>query len=411
MASIKKFHAADCPGGTCGCIYRLDYRPLGLRGPRKRLFFATKKAAERHLSETVVKVDRGEYLELTKTPTFGEAAALWYETKKDRRAAYVADIRSTLDNHLLPRVGTLRLDKITVPLLEKMRTELRNKYAAPTVGNIIRVLGAVFRAAIRRGEANTNPVDRMERAFTAVREMNADEDGSDQAVTPDTILSPEEIRLLLDATTPGLYRTLFTTAALTGARSGELLALRWADIEMPDARPAYVYIRRTLSWARSAGEANRARYYPPKTRAGIRRIPISPDLVHSLKSWKLSSPPSQDDLVFATADGRPLRRSNALRYGLWGALRRAGLRRVSMHSLRHSFASALISGGAAVSEVQMLLGHSSPAVTLKIYSHWFKSQDSGAVARLSDLILKSEKSGQKVDKHTALESTQSANNA
>ncbi len=70
MASIKKFHAAECPGGTCGCPYRLDYRPLGLRGPRKRLFFATKKAAEKHLSETVVKVDRGEYLELTKTPDF-----------------------------------------------------------------------------------------------------------------------------------------------------------------------------------------------------------------------------------------------------------------------------------------------------------------------------------------------------
>ena len=411
MASIKKTHAPDCAGGACGCPYRLDYRPLGLRGPRKRLFFATKKAAEKHLSETVVKVDRGEYPELTKTPTFGEAAELWYTTKKDRRAAYVADIRSTLDNHLLRRVGALRIDKITVPLLEKIRTDLRAKYAAPTVGNIIRVLGAVFRAAIRRGEVNTNPVDRMERAFTAVREMNADEDGTDRAVTPDTILSPEEIRLMLDATTSGLHRTLFTTAALTGARSGELFALRWADIEMPDARPAYIYIRRTLSWARSQGETNRPRYYPPKTRAGIRRIPISPDLVLALKSWKLACPPSPDDLVFPTADARPLRRSNALRYGLWAALRRAGLRRVSMHSLRHSFASALISRGAAVTEVQMLLGHSSPAVTLKVYSHWFKSQDSGAVARLSDMILKSEKSGQKVDKHTAQGSTRSENSA
>jgi integrase len=411
MASIRKLHGSDCPGGACGCPYRLDYRPLGTRGPRKRLFFATKKAAEKHLSETVVKVDRGEYLELTKTPTFGEAAELWYGTKKDRRAAYVADIRSTLDNHLLPRVGALRLDKITVPLLEKIRTDLRAKYAAPTVGNIIRVLGAVFRAAIRRGEVNTNPVDRMERAFTAVREMNADEDGADHAVIPDTILSPDEIRLLLDATGPGLYRTLFTTSALTGARSGELFALCWADIEMPDARPGYIYIRRSLSWARSGQETNRARYYPPKTRAGIRRIPISPDLVRALKAWKLACPPSPDDLVFPTTDGRPLRRSNALRYGLWAALRRAGLRRVSMHSLRHSFASALISGGAAVTEVQMLLGHSSPAVTLKVYSHWFKSQDSGAVARLSDLILKSEKSGQKVDKRTTRGSTRSANTA
>jgi len=91
--------------------------------------------------------------------------------------------------------------------------------------------------------------------------------------------------------------------------------------------------------------------------------------------------------VFPAADGRPLPRSNALRYGLWPALRRAGLRRVNMHSLRHSFASALIMGGAAVTEVQPLLRHASPAITLRIYSHWFKTVDSGAVARLSRVIL------------------------
>ena len=89
-----------------------------------------------------------------------------------------------------------------------------------------------------------------------------------------------------------------------------------------------------------------------------------------------------DDLVFPAADGRPIRRSNALRCGLWAALRRAGLRRVNMHSLRHSFASALIINGASVTEVQVLLGHASPAITLRIYSHWFKGTGSWAVGRL-----------------------------
>jgi integrase len=58
-----------------------------------------------------------------------------------------------------------------------------------------------------------------------------------------------------------------------------------------------------------------------------------------------------------------------------------------MHSLRHSFASALIIGGAAVTEVQSLLGHASPAITLRIYTHWFKTTDSGAVGRLGEIIL------------------------
>ncbi|MFI5352962.1 MAG: tyrosine-type recombinase/integrase [Candidatus Binatales bacterium] len=87
-----------------------------------------------------------------------------------------------------------------------------------------------------------------------------------------------------------------------------------------------------------------------------------------------------------------------MRYGLWPALRRAGLRRVNMHSLRHSFASALIMGGAPVTEVQTLLGHASAAIALRIYSYWFKAQDSGGVDKLSALILGSKKSGQKVDK-------------
>ncbi len=79
-----------------------------------------------------------------------------------------------------------------------------------------------------------------------------------------------------------------------------------------------------------------------------------------------SNPQREHDLVFAMPDGQPMHRSAALRYGVWPALSRAGLRRVNMHWLRHSFASALIMAGAPVIEVQSLLGHSSPAVALKV---------------------------------------------
>src|SRR5262249_5815053 len=140
-------------------------------------------------------------------------------------------------------------------------------------------------------------------------------------------------------------------------------------------------------WARVKGESIRPRFYPPKTAAGVRRIPIPTELAAVLRIWKLQCPPARDDLVFPAADGRPIRRSNALRYGIWPAPRRADLRRVNMHSLRHSFASALIIGGASVTEVQALLGHANPAITLRIYSHWFNATDSGAVSRLSKTIL------------------------
>ncbi len=363
--------------------------PDGTYGSRRRLFFPTKKAAEKHLAETSAKASRGEHLDHAKIPTFKNAGEPWFKSKTDRRVSHIADLRGRLDKHILPRIGALRLDRITVGSIEKMRDDLRaGGYAPRTINTIIRIVGAVFRAAIRRGDAISNPVDRVERAFMAARELRQGENGSnDDAIGPDAILSPDEIRAMLNAATPGLYRTLFTTAALTGARSGELFALRWGDIEIPKNGAAYIYIRRTVSWARINGEPIRPHFYPPKTRTGLRKIPIPAELAAALRVWKLQCPATADELVFPAADGRPIRRSNALRYGLWAALRHAGLRRVNMHSLRHSFASALIMGGAAVTEVQSLLGHASPAITLRIYSHWFQTVDSEAVGRLSQIIL------------------------
>src|SRR5271154_4519450 len=108
MASIKKFHDSGCIGGVCECPWRLDYRPLGTRGPRKRLYFPTKKAAEKHLSETRVKVDRGEYIERIQVPTFAATAAQWLQSKMDRRPSYTEGLRARLDTYLLPRFGSLR---------------------------------------------------------------------------------------------------------------------------------------------------------------------------------------------------------------------------------------------------------------------------------------------------------------
>jgi integrase len=388
MAKISRFHKAHCPGGKCDCPYRLDFRPQGVHGQRKRIEFPTKKAAEKYLAATSTKVARNEYIEPAKVPTFKEAAEVWFASKTDRRPSHVADLRSRLDKHILPRMGTERLDRIKVGDIEKLRNDLRgDSYAPRTVNTIIRIVAAVFRAAKKRHEVPSNPVDDIEAPFKAARELRSDEDtysNNDDAISPDAVLAPHEIRAMLGATEPGLYRALFTTAALTGARSGELFALRWSDIEMPRA----IYIRRTVSWAHVKGEPIRPRYYPPKTKAGFRKIPIASELAAILRVWKLQCPPTQDEFVFPASNGQPMRRSNALRYGLWPALRRAGLRRVNMHSLRHSFASALIMGGAPVTEVQSLLGHASAAITLRVYTHWFKTVDSGAVARLSQVILR-----------------------
>src|SRR6266851_8919782 len=177
-------------------------------------------------------------------------------------------LRTRLDKQILPVFEKEKLDRITVTAVEKFRDKLREKYAHRTINRILWIVGSVFRLAIKHGQYSKNPVDSVERAVQPARELKSDEAtvgfGTD-AIDPDSVLNPNEIQTLLREANPGFERTLFETAYLTGAREGELLALRWTDLELPKEGAGKMVIRRSLSWARPQGEEVRPRYFPPKT--------------------------------------------------------------------------------------------------------------------------------------------------
>jgi integrase len=391
MASIEKFHVSSCSGDNCGRLWELDYRPLGLRGSRRRVRFRTRKLAERFLAETTQRAVRGEYIEPAKVPTFAEVAEDWFRSKSDRRPSHVSDLRTRLDKHILPIFGSDRLDRITVAAIEKFRNDLRDRnYAHRTINTILRIMGAVFKLGIKRGQCAKNPVDSVERAVRVAKELESGEDSafnSNDTLDLDNVLSPTEIQVLLRAAQPGFQRVLFETAYLTGAREGELLGLRWTDLELPKEGAGRMAIRRSLSWARLKGEETRPRYFPPKTKAGRRTISIPTLLIADLKRWKLQCPKSEEGLVFPTLEGKPVCRDWLLRVAFYPTLSRARLRRVTFHTLRHSCASAMIAAGAPVTEVQHRLGHANPAITLQVYAHFFKHTESGAADRLANVVL------------------------
>jgi integrase len=376
-----------------GC-YRIDFRDE--KGQRFRFNYPTKKAADDALTEYKRQVRRGEFVVPRSVPKFEEVAVEWLKSKSDRRPGTVVNWRAHVNRHLVPRLGTLKIDRIGVAAVENLQAELRDTgLRSSSVAAIRTTLSAIFDLAIRRCYLSSrNPVDDAQRPFAADSEIEIGETEELKArferVTENEVLDPAEIRRLLDAAEPGLYRTVFTTAALTGLRSGELFGLRWGDVELGErGARGRLLVRRTLTWARTDGEEGpvRPKLYPPKTRAGIRDIPIPAELSSVLRTWKLQCPRSELDLVFATPDGKPIRRTTALRCGFWPALRRAKLRQVNMHSLRHSYASILIMGGASVTEVGQKLGHSSPKVTFDVYSHWFKGVETDSVDRLARTIL------------------------
>jgi integrase len=175
--------------------------------------------------------------------------------------------------------------------------------------------------------------------------------GAELSPTTDSEIFAQDLRQLIEA----LFAAVFDPGhiielsrndlLLTGAREGELLALRWTDLELPKEGAGKMVIRRSLSWARPQVEEVRPRHFPPKTKAGRRTISIPALLVAELKRWKLQCPISDDGLVFPTADGKPMPRAKMLQTQFYPALSRAKLRRVTFHTLRHSCASAMIASG------------------------------------------------------------------
>lgn len=180
------------------------------------------------------------------------------------------------------------------------------------------------------------------------------------------VLSDEQVRTLIDGTRGDRLHAYWTLAATTGMRQAEMLALTWDDIE-----GTTVHVRKTLHWA--DGQPYRD---VPKTETSLRDVPIPPVAVAALREHRRlqleerakAGALGSDGLVFTTVTGLAVRGSN-LMPPFHAALDRLGLPRVTMHSLRHSAATALIRDGYPIAKVAAILGHSSSRVTEMVYSH------------------------------------------
>lgn len=171
-------------------------------------------------------------------------------------------------------------------------------------------------------------------------------------------------------------------AIYTGARISELLALRWQKVHLDRG---VIEIRGSMSTAKVKGEASqeKVRWFDPKTKKGERDIPIPPQLVAALKEWKEKCPQSRLDLVFSNEVGEPCDRTGIGRYGLTPALKQAKIdKAVSMHGLRHTYASMLIALGRKIPEVSQHLGHADVSIAMRVYAHFLKPQETGHHGRL-----------------------------
>ena len=325
------------------------YAVLPINGKRKWFKGGTRRDAERVLAEKLAEVSQGTYREIQKI-TFKEFTKMWLKTHAENnvKPSTLASYKHVINKNLVPRFEFLQMSDITTGGLQVYVSERRKAVSSKSVLNEVVLLKQLFKHAHKWGYARSNPGEYLERPKVIKSEIE--------------ILDPGEVKLLLNSTGE-LYRTAFLTAILTGVRAGELWALQWGDVDWHSKR---LYIRRSV-W--------KGDFQSPKSQQSVRKIDLPDSLIPELKKWKVRCPISEKDLMFPTAEGKITDHDNARNRYFNSSLRKAGLRHVSFHSLRHTNASMRILAGQNIKYISTQLGHSSVKITLDTYGHLFNDQD------------------------------------
>jgi integrase len=366
------------------------------QGKRHWSTYRTKKEADDALADVRRDLREGAYRDPATLPTFEQVARDWLAVKRDHPASSFMFWQTQVERHFVPAFGHLRIDQVMVRDIERFRNAKRDgsnghqQLARATVNQVLQTLTAILEYAVAHKYLAGNPGKQVMRV-RAERRAGA---AGVQAVDPREVLTAEQAAAVIEASKPGLYRMFITTALHTGARVGELLALNWEHFDLEGGT---MRIERSLSWVRGEERGygkNKPLFGPPKTDSSYRTLDLAPDLVHELKAWRLRSRYSRgEELVFPNTLGKPLHRA-FLHKGLQLAIEKANIGRagtplphMSVHGLRHSFASLMIQLGKPVSQVSQILGHKDPSLTLKVYTHWFSGASSAsAMADLSAAI-------------------------
>ncbi len=359
--------------GKSYTVYRVIWRDPA-RKQRSRTF-KRKVDADRFARSVEVDIDRGQYID----PAAGRITFAkyleQYRATRTHRASTVAASASRLDRHVVPTFGDRTLASIRRSDVQAWASDLAGRLAPATVETIYKELAGVFREAVHDGVLAASPCRRI--ALPTIPHGQ---------VVP---LRPEHVHQLVTAA-PTRYRALLVLCAGTGLRQGEALGLTVDRVD---------FLRRTLTVDRQMSTPARGlpTFGPPKTPASVRTLPLPRIVGDELAAHLARHGEGPDRLIFTAMAGGPMRRSYAgsIMAKTVAAVRKAEQAaraeavaagrtsttaplpdEVTMHDLRHFYASLLIAQGQSVKVVQQRLGHRSAVETLDTYGHlWPDSEE------------------------------------
>jgi integrase len=323
--------------------------------------------------------------------TVGEYLGEWIEAICPSLAPETCrSYRYIVETHLIPALGSFKLDKLTPGDVEKMLSDRmgtrrgrkwKNGLSPRSLSHLRAVLRRALGQAVKRDLLTRN----VAALATAPRQVSTKEDR--------VILSPAEVRRLLDAAEAkdDRLRALYFVALNLGARQGELLGLLWSDV---DFTRSTITINRGLQRVKVNGKGKLV-LRAPKTEHSRRTVHMSPAVAAALKAHRDREETerlqaagrwiAEPDFVFRTTIGTGCEGVNVTKE-FQRAVRAAKLPRMRFHDLRHSCASILLSSGVQPLVVSKLLGHGSVTLTLNTYGHMMPSQNSEAADAMDQAL-------------------------
>jgi len=337
----------------------------GRRRQKSETVKGTKRDAERTLREVLLSLEQGSYVKPNKM-TLGELLRQWL---KDYASMNTTDrtqesYTSIVERHLIPAVGKISLIDLQAQNIQGYyakklsdgRVDGNGGLSARSVVYHHRILSKALDYAVKMGLVVRNVAKVVEPPRVA-------------RVTMQT-LSPEEVSRFLDVARDTDYYVYFATLLYTGLRRGELLALRWRNLDLGSGKLSVV----ETAYRLGSGEY---RIKEPKTAQSRRTVILPPSLVELFRVYRfdqellriqLGISLNADDFVFIRPDGSPIN-PNAITLAFRRIIKRAGLKGIRIHDLRHTHASLMLKAGIHPKVVSERLGHANIGITLDLYGH------------------------------------------
>lgn len=382
MRGTVRDYMTKTQGRKWRIIYDLPPDPeTGERRQTTKRGFATKDEADRALRKVLNAVDDDEYVEPS-TVTVGKWLTHWLDTKLNIRETTRARYRQSIECHLNPRIGGIRLQQLRTEHLDRCYRNLLEEggrsgdgLAPKTVRNAHGVIRTALEAAVQRRHVIRNVAD------------NANLPDSDKSEM--RYWTTGQLRRFLDHVSGLRLHAMWLLFTTTGMRRGEVLGLRWDALDLDAGR---LTVKRNLTVVDGRPiEQERA-----KTAAGRRTLGLDPATVAALRKHRAGQAEERmaaglgaipdDGLVFCWEDGSLIHPHRPTRW-MREMSAELGLPHIRLHGLRHSYATAALQAGVDVKVLSTRLGHANTTITRDLYQHVMPEMDQDAADTVAASIL------------------------